>query len=108
MGILQKIQVNDMDEVTEATILKGKWREIVTGHVNSLILLFPVIAGGSISPGHELDAAGGGTKVNTLESTSVRLAALRCGHKNSTLAELNLISNLICFHFSCFLLRSCF
>ena len=92
MGIVRKIQVNDLDEVTGATILKGKSREIVTRHVNSLILLLsPVIDGGSISPGRELDAAGGGTKVNTLESTSVRGAALRCRHKNSTLAELNLI-----------------
>ena len=73
------MQVNDLGEVTGATILKGRYREIVKRHVNSLILLLsPVKVGTSVasSPGPIEDDDFSKMKVANLSSP--RTAALRC------------------------------
>ena len=51
MGVVQNLQVNDLGDVTGATILKGRSREIVKRHVNSLILLLSSVkVGTSVAP----------------------------------------------------------
>ena len=41
LGKVVKVTMNDLDEVTEAQVLKGTTREIVSRHSTSLILLLP-------------------------------------------------------------------
>ena len=39
LGIVKKVDTNDLGEVTAATVLKGKTRELVYCHASSLIIL---------------------------------------------------------------------
>lgn len=92
MGVVRDIQVNDLDEVTGATVFKGRSRELVKRHVNSLILLMRPVAESSeaalSADGEPPDASGG--SVDAVRSRPLRAAAAACGERNRELLQSDL------------------
>jgi len=85
MGRVRSIVTNDIDEVTGATVLKGRTGELVNRHVNSLIYLFspPDVED---CERHAVDTVAVDSG-NTEHQRPVRAAAVACRDKIAQLKQ---------------------
>ena len=83
LGVVREIVVNDLDEVTGATVLKGKSKELVKRHVNSLVYLFSPHVDVLENKSSECD--------EKVAERPKRSAAATCRNKNTVLASQNMI-----------------
>ena len=92
MGIVKKVEINSLGEVTAATVLKGKTRELVYKHASSLIqLILTDSSENSVSNETNLKSLSEATQSVGKVKPNNRLAASESQRKIRNLHERNLI-----------------
>ena len=96
MGIVKKMEINTLGEVTAATVLKGKTRELVYRHASSSIQLAPTDSSESnVSNETNLESLLEATQSVGKVKPNNCLAALESQRKTRNLYERNLIQKIL-------------